>query len=375
MDAAIVGVLSLLIMIFCPSRLARLIPQPLIALVVCTLLATFIFDTVPVIGDIPTGLPELHMPTIIWDRIPEIIGSALMLALLGTIDSLLTSLIADNITKTIHRPNKELIGQGIGNMLAGIMGGIPGAGATMRTVINVRAGGKTPLAGMIHALVLLAIVLGLGRLASYIPHAVLAGILLKVGYDIIDWPFIKIIKRAPRISIFLTLSVLFLTVFVDLVMAVGVGVVAASLITLHHVSKLQLETIRTGKGQLGLSHFTQSENDLLAELGERVFYCHFGGPVTFGAARGLAERLTPDDTCQALVLDMSEVTYLDITTAYALREIIENAQNSGVRVLINGMREAISQVLDNLGVLDKISIEDIHFTRKETLASLHYLLE
>jgi len=361
-DAAILGLLSLALMTFCPQKIAKLIPPPLIALVICSLAAVFFLQDAPIIGDIPTGLAEPHMPQIIWERFPDMVGSALMLALLGTIDSLLTSLIADNITKTEHNPNQELIGQGIGNALAGIMGGIPGAGATMRTVINVRAGGKTPLSGMIHALVLFAIVLGLGGLASHIPHAVLAGILLKVGWDIIDWPFLKIIRKAPKVSIFLTASVLVLTVFVDLVIAVGFGVVAASLLTLHQMSQLQLQDIRTSKDGEEKPHLTKRENELLAGLGDRVFYCHFGGPVTFGAARGMAERLRPDDSCDLLILDMRKVTYIDITTAYALREIIENAKGSELDVVMVGMCETVAHVLETLGVLDEIKAHHIHLT-------------
>lgn len=374
LDAAIIGGLSLTIMVFCPQKLAQLIPQPLIALVICTLLGVFIFTDIPIIGDIPTGLPTPHMPIFAWDQLPHMISAALMLALLGTIDSLLTSLIADNITKTQHHPNKELIGQGIGNTLSGLLGGIPGAGATMRTVINVRAGGKTPLSGMIHALVLLAVVLGLGSLASHIPHAVLAGILLKVGWDIIDWPFLKIIRRAPKLSIFLTASVLFLTVFVDLVMAVGFGVVAASLITLHQMAKLQLEEISTGTGEFGKPHLTQSENDHLAALGSRAFYCYFGGPITFGAARGMAEKLRPGDDTEVLILDMSKVTYLDITTAFALQEIVENAKACGVAVLIIGLSETVAAILDNMGLLKKMPPEHIHFTRLEAFITAEEML-
>ncbi|MDV7338253.1 SulP family inorganic anion transporter [Terasakiella sp. A23] len=374
-DAAVVGLLSLGIMIFCPQRISKIIPEPLIALVTCTVLSISLLPTAPIIGDIPSGLPDPYIPHILWERFPDMLGSAMMLALLGTIDSLLTSLIADNITKTEHNPNRELIGQGIGNALAGVMGAIPGAGATMRTVINVRAGGQTPIAGMIHALVLLAIVLGLGPLASHIPHAVLAGILLKVGWDIIDWPFLKIIKNAPKMSIFLTSSVLILTVFVDLVIAVGFGVVSASMITLHQMSQLQLQAIRTSKGSHGKSHLSQKENDLLADLGDHVFYCHFGGPVTFGAARGMAEILRPDDSCDLLILDMSKVTYIDLTTAYALLEIIENAKSNDLEVLMVAMCETVAQVLETLGILNEINEHHIHLTRTESFKNAKAYLE
>ncbi len=374
LHAAVIGILSLIIMVFTPRAITRLVPSPLAALLVCTLLGVFFMQDVPIIGDIPTGLPSLVMPAIDFNHLYDMVGAALMLAVLGTLDSLLTSLIADNITKTEHKPNKELIGQGIGNALAGLFGGIPGAGATMRTVINVRAGGQTPVSGIVHALVLLAIVLGLGSYARYIPHAALAGILLKVGWDIIDWPYLKIIRKAPRLSIFLTFSVLVLTVFVDLVVAVGFGVVAASLITLQQLAKLQLEEIRGETGEVGKSHLSQHENDQMAALGKRVFYCHFGGPVTFGAARGLAEKLRPEDHCEVLILDMTDVSYIDITTALALQEIIINAHQKSVAVMLVGLNETVANLLETIGVLDLLEDHHLHTSRLDCFRTAHDLV-
>ena len=153
------------------------------------------------------------------------------LALLGSIDSLLTSLVADSITRTRHNSNRELIGQGIGNMVSALIGGLPGAGATMRTVVNVRAGGRTPISGALHALVLLALVMGLGPLAEKIPHAALAGILLKVGCDIIDWGYLRRVMRAPRDKVIVMFITMGLTVFVDLITAVAVGLILAGFVT------------------------------------------------------------------------------------------------------------------------------------------------
>jgi len=186
------GLLALAIVYGVPyflPRLNRLIPSPLLALIIGTLVYVFFMPegSTPIIGEIPTGLPDFHMPTIDPSLALTMLGSALTLAGLGAIDSLLTSLVADNITRSQHKSDRELIGQGIGNSIAGLFGGLPGAGATMRTVVNVKAGGRTPISGMLHAIVLLIIVLGAGSMASQIPKAVLAGILIKVGTDIIDW--------------------------------------------------------------------------------------------------------------------------------------------------------------------------------------------
>lgn len=195
--AAAVGALALFIVFVWPSRLGRIVPSPLVALVIGTLVAVFVLPGAPVLGEIPTGLPRPILPLFDLASVPLMLRAALILAVLGTIDSLLTSLVADNVTQTHHDSDRELIGQGIGNAVAGLFGAIPGAGATMRTVVNVRAGGRTPISGALHALVLLAMVLGLGGFAERIPHAVLAGILIKVGLDIIDWGYLQRIRRAP----------------------------------------------------------------------------------------------------------------------------------------------------------------------------------
>ncbi len=197
------GILTLAIVFVCPAKVTRIIPSPLLALIIGTTVAVAIgiYDPdngLQLIGDIPSGLPSLHFPIFDVNQLRSILGYGLMLAVLGSIDSLLTSLVADNITQTQHDSDRELIGQGIGNLISGFFGGLPGAGATMRTVINVKTGGKTPISGMVHALVLLIIVLKAGELTSNIPHAVLAGILIKVGIDIIDWSFLK---RAHPISL------------------------------------------------------------------------------------------------------------------------------------------------------------------------------
>ncbi|MEM9977682.1 MAG: SulP family inorganic anion transporter, partial [Cyanobacteria bacterium P01_D01_bin.2] len=193
------GLLTLLIVFAAPPRLNRILPAPLIALVVCTYISMWYFPDsgIPRIGDIPSGLPSLQLPQITLGNLKDMFGYSIMLGVLGALDSLLTSLVADSITQTQHNSDRELIGQGIGNFIAGLFGGLPGAGATMRTVINVQSGGKTNLSGMIHAIVLAVIVLRAGALTEPIPHAVLAGILIKVGIDIIDWGFLK---RAHHLS-------------------------------------------------------------------------------------------------------------------------------------------------------------------------------
>ena len=194
---AIAGV-TLAVGILWPSRLRKFLPPTLAALIAGTLLGVLWLTDTPVIGEVPTGLPSLRFPELGPDVLVRAVQPAIIIALLGSIDSLLTSLVADSMTRTRHNPNRELMGQGIGNVAAGLIGGLPGAGATLGTVVNLRAGGRTPVSGALRAAILLALVLGLGRYVEAIPHAALAGILMKVGWDIIDWRFLTRIHRVQR---------------------------------------------------------------------------------------------------------------------------------------------------------------------------------
>ncbi|HBO12915.1 MAG TPA: sodium-independent anion transporter, partial [Halieaceae bacterium] len=218
LPALVVGAVTLLVGYAWPARLSAYLPGALAALLAGTA-ASFAYPGAPVLGDIPSALPPLQLPGFERSSALPVVQAAFVLAVLGAIDSLLTSLVADNMTRGKHDPDRELIGQGIGNGLAGLFGSLPGAGATMRTVVNIRAGGTSRISGMVHALVLLAIVLVLGPLAAKIPHAALAGILIKVGTDIIDWSYLRLAHRGPRLELFLMLIVLLLTVFVDLITA------------------------------------------------------------------------------------------------------------------------------------------------------------
>jgi len=222
-DALVIGLIGLVIVIFFPKKIEAYIPRPVIALVVGTVLTSFYYNNQDIIGSIPSGIPNfsIYIPT--YKELPEVIYFSIMLAALGTIDSLLTSVVADNMTKTSHLPNKESMGQGIGNIVSGFFGGLAGAGATMRTVVNIQSGGKTPYSGLIHSIILILILGLFGAYASLIPLAILASILLKVGYDIIDWEFVSNIKSKSRAEIFVALIVVILIVFVNLIVAIFIG--------------------------------------------------------------------------------------------------------------------------------------------------------
>ena len=367
LDATIVGLLALGVVYLTPNAINRVVPAPLIALVLGTALVLVALPGAPVLGAIPTGLPSPILPSFSVAALPDMVQSTLVLALLGSIDSLLTSLIADNVTQTYHDSDRELIGQGIGNTIAGLFGAIPGAGATMRTVINVRTGGRTPISGALHALVLLAIVLGLGGLAQHIPHAVLAGILIKVGIDIIDWPYLRRVRQAPGAGIFFMLVVLFLTVLVDLITAVGVGLVLASLLFVKRMSDLQLASITTITHGSDEPDLSDDEKAALEAGDGRVVLYHLSGPFSFGAAKGMARRLAASDDYDVLVLDLADVPFLDSSASLGLEDAIKQAQGHDKPVFLVGIRPDVDETLKKLGVLDLLPDGHLHVSRLDAL--------
>ncbi len=354
--AAGLGLLTLLIVFAAPAKLNRIFPAPLLALVVCTLIAVFVFPDSDLrrIGDIPAGFPVFIRPSFQLNALKDMVGYGLMLAALGAIDSLLTSLVADNITRTQHNSDRELIGQGIGNLFSGVFGGLPGAGATMRTVINVQAGGRTPLSGIIHALVLLIIVLQASALTKPIPHAVLAGILIKVGIDIIDWAFLK---RAHLLSLKaagLMYLVLFLTVFVDLITAVAVGAFIANLLTVKHLTDLQVDDMQTFSSPTEDAQLSEKEQDLLAQAKGRVLLFCLGGPMSFGAAKSISQRMKIVEQYEVLILDFSDVPRVGVTASLAIENMLKDSVLKGHTVFLVGARGQVKNRLQRLEVIQRL---------------------
>ena len=354
MEAMILGLISLAIVYFLPKKIGRILPSPLVALIVGTLVYLFVFPDgeATILGDIPTGLPDPQLPVITIALLPEMLKSAIVLAVLGSIDSLLTSLVADNITRTYHKPDRELVGQGIGNMVAGLFGGLPGAGATMRTVVNVNAGGKTPISGALHAIMLLGIVLGAGGLAKYIPHAVLAGILIKVGTDIIDWDYLKHLRRAPLAGVIMMFTVLGITVFVDLITAVAVGVVMASLIFMKRMTDLQLDGINAiNCSYRENTSLSDEERKIMDDTNCRILVYELSGPMSFSSAKGMARQLSGYSDYDVLILDLTEVPIVDFTTTRAIKDIIDEAEANGRHAFLVGSRPKTMGMLNTQGAL------------------------
>ena len=369
-EALGIGLLTLAIVFRWPAKWGRYLPGPLAALITGTI-ASLGLNTVPVLGDIPTGLPQFIMPAFSSDTLLIVFEAAMILAVLGAIDSLLTSLVADNMTRTRHHSNRELIGQGVGNTIAGFFGGIPGAGATMRTVVNIRTGGVTKISGMLHSLLLLAVVVVLAPLASKIPHAVLAGILVKVGYDIIDVSYLKHAHRGPRFDLALMVMVLSLTVFVDLITAVVAGVVVAALAFVKQVADAQLAAA-AGENTESVDGLSELESTLLNECGNRLTYFDLGGPLSFGAAADLGhhvrERISPTHHT-SLVLDFSKVPFMDVSAARAVETIALDAAHAGKHLYVCGINEQVTASLEGLGVSELIPATSRFETRADALSA------
>lgn len=379
--ATSLGVVTLLIVIYWPEKWAKVIPAPLFALVSLTLISSTFFTQqgISVIGKIPTGFPNLILPSLSFDSLYQISYFAFLLAVLGAIDSLLTSMVADTMTETHHNSDKELIGQGIANTVAGFFGALPGAGATMRTAINIRAGGKTALSGIIHSLTLLVVILWAGDYAQYIPHTVLAGMLIKVGLDIIDWRFILQIKKVGLFSACLMLMVLLLTVFVDLITAVLVGMFVANLVTLDRLTNIQLDSITFKQGNELIDEISSSNIDknLTVDIQRRIskglentLLLEIDGPVSFAVSRELSRRFTENLSFSTLVIDLSQAKLIGTTTGLMIIDLIERTKENNKNVLVITGNEKINQSLHKLSLETLLDKKNQFNNREEALQSI-----
>ena len=367
-SAMTIGVFSLALVIAWPARLHKILPPALATLIIGTLLGLFVLTGAPTIGHVPTGLPELYIPIALLSDLPAIVQPALILALLGSIDSLLTSLVADSITRSRHDSNKELIGQGIGNMVSGLIGGLPGAGATMRTVVNVRAGGRTPISGALHALVLLGLVLGLGPLAENIPLAVLAGILMKVGWDIVDWSYLKHVRRAPRDKVLVMFVTLGLTVFVDLITAVAVGLILAGFVTAKWMEKEELKGISALALPQDDNFLNAEEKEALIGHDRKIAIVSLRGRFSYASAREMVQQANAIDFGhKAVIFDLTNTVHIDTSAALAIQELLVIAASKTTDCYLVGMTGIAKETLESLGVLENISLDNIVPTRLEAI--------
>jgi len=350
--------IATIIIIYLFPYITKIVPSQLIALIILTIASTIMGLNVSVIGEIPKGLPDLHLDMIDWSHPMVIILPAITLAALGAIDSLLTSVVADNMTKTKHNSTKELIGQGLGNMAAGIIGGIPGAGATMRTAVNIHAGGVSKLSGIIHGLVLLIILLGAGTYAAMIPLPVLAGILITVGISIIDYKGLKHTFSVPRADAVVMYVVLLMTVMVDLLQAVAVGITMAALLFMKQMGDISNEKA-DGISVLELMKNANNNNNdegivLDERLREQVYIQRFDGPIFFGFISSFQEILRASPEVQFLIFDLKSVPYIDQSGIYALEDSILELEQKGLVVSLVGLQKQPYSMLKRIALIPNL---------------------
>ena len=348
------------------------VPATLVALIAMTVVSLFCnLDNKLIIGDIPSGLPlpffanaNISLSGIDWMTVLKAsLIPGLTLAGLGSIDTLLTSVVADNIIKTKHNSNKELIGQGIGNAIAGLFCGLPGAGATMRTVVNVKSGGRTQISGMVHALLLLAILLGLGGLVKYVPLSVLAGILITVGWGIIDFKGFKDLLRIPRADAVVLVVVFLVTVFVDLLTAVGIGMVIACVLFMKRASDL----VEGGYSSQEMTNFDKEspwsdEGGMPDTVAHKIYIQRLNGPIFFGTINKFKDvmQTVPEDA-KIVIIRMRLVSFMDQSGLYAMEEAIKDLQARGVQVLMTIIQPQPMYMLTTHKVIPGVVPEDHTF--------------
>lgn len=363
LQSLILGLLTLGIVFFTPKKIESRVPSPLIALVFVTVISIIFNLDVKTIGDIPASFPGFQFPMVHLNEFRLILPVALTLALLGSIDSLLTSLVADSLTKTKHKSNRELIGQGIGNLVASLFGGIAGAGATMRTVVNIKSGGRSRLSGVIHSLFLILVVLCFAPAASKIPMAVLAGILVKVGFDIIDYKFLKILKIAPKSDLAVMILVFLITVLDDLILAVGVGVVLSSVLFSVNISNQMNVKIKEIPGSCDENSNPEDceENCIEADRQNKIMIMHIKGILFFGSASQLLSRLEHLFDTKHVIIDCGTLKSLDISAVFALEDMVVRLKDNGIKVSLVLNNRHLAGKLLRMGLIKVLSRDNICF--------------
>lgn len=372
---------TVVILFFIPEKMKRIVPPQLLALVVITLISIWLLSGSDIrrVGEIPSGLPEFRMPVFSAEQWQIMLIDAIVLGVLGCIDALLTSVVADSLTREEHNSDKELIGQGIGNMMSGFFGGLPGAGATMGTVVGIQAGSTSALAGLIRAGILIVIVFGASSLTALIPMALLAGIALKVGIDIIDWGFLKRAHRISKKGAIITYSVILLTVFVDLIVAVGLGLFVANVMTITRLSKLQEDDVKAicdpDNPYSPDIELSDNEYRLMKQAKGQLLLFYMRGKMIFGTSRNISRQNSKVKNRKVLVVDMTDVSYLGVSAALALEESILDMVKAGRTVYIAGAGEQSMTRLRNMGMFDQLPPASFVENRERALELALYRLE
>lgn len=365
-------VITLGCLFFTPRSIRMRFPPQLLALIGMTLLAAFVSQynqniDIRMIGQIDASLPSFVLPTFSLMQLQTMLIDAMVLGMLGCIDSMLTSVIADNMTRTEHDSNKELIGQGLGNIVSGMFGGLPGAGATMGTVVNIQAGGKTPLSGVIRVVILLVAIFGLANLIQHIPLSVLAAIALKVGVDILDWSYIKRAHQVSSQSSMIMYGVLFLTVFVDLIVAVGIGVFIANILAIERLSKMAEDNILAMSDVDDKLPLDANQRNLLDQQNGRTLYFYLSGAMIFGVSKALAREHKNITLHDAVIFDLEDVQLIDATIRLSIENMIKEALELGKGVFLVVKSGHVENAMQKLNLYSLLPDHHIGKCRTEAL--------
>jgi len=366
----LLGLLTLGVLIYFPKQYRKYVPAQLVALVAVTLLSMLLFDTDSIrrIGEIPAGLPSIVIPHFNADMFTTMVIDALVLGTLGCIDTLLTAVIGDSLTRKEHDSDKELRGQGLANMISGLFGALPGAGATMGTVTNIQVGARSPLSGMIRALMLALVVLVAGGLTEPIPMAVLAGIAVYVGLNILDWSFIQRVHKVSIQGMAIMYGVMLLTVFVDLIVAVGLGVFISNIIIIDKLSRVQARKVKAiSDGDDNVVPLSISEREILDKAEGKVLFFYLSGPMIFSVSKAISRQHASISDYQVMILDLTDVPMIDVTVGLALENAVKDALDTNCEVLLICPNTETRQQLEKFRVLTLVPIENNYLDREQAL--------
>jgi SulP family sulfate permease len=372
------GLLTLGILFLFPKQYQKYMPAQLVALVAVTLISVAVFDIDGIrrIGEISAGLPSFIIPHINMDIFTTMVIDAMVLGTLGCIDTLLTAVIGDSLTRKEHDSDKELRGQGFANMISGLFGALPGAGATMGTVTNIQVGARSPLSGIIRALVLALVVLIAGGLTEPIPMAVLAGIAVYVGFNILDWSFIQ---RAHKVSVqgmAIMYGVMLLTVFVDLIVAVGLGVFISNILIIERLSREQTRQVRAISDTDGDDvPLTDDERELLDKANGKLLFFYLSGPMIFSISKAISRQHSSVAEYEAMILDLTDVPMIDVTVGLALENAIKDALDAKCEVFLLCPNDRTRHQLEKFQILDLIPNGNTYAFRYEALQAALKTLE
>lgn len=374
----LLAILTLLLVLLTPKvPMLKRVPGPLVALLAATALQFFFhFDGIRTIGTafggIPNTLPDFALPAISWNKVIELIGPAFTIAMLGAIESLLSAVVADGMSGTRHDSNQELVGQGLANIVAPLLGGFAATGAIARTATNIRNGGTSPLAGITHSLTLLVILLLLAPLAVHIPLAALAAILFVVAWNMSEAKhFIKMVRRAPHADVAILLITFTLTIFADLVVAVNIGVILA---TLHFLRRMATSVeVRQASEQELTQEFAHKG---LIKLPAGVLVFAVEGPFFFGAVENFERALAGTHTDpKYLIIRLKWVPFIDITGLQTLEEVIRDLQKRGVTVVLSGANERVAAKLLKAGIIDLVGADNHFKTFDQALITVQQIAQ